>query len=44
MPVVIRTRPYDQQFYTEIGDTAWEDLPDEQLLIAAEAAKADLGF
>lgn len=44
MPVVIRTRPYDQQFYTDVGDTAWEDVPDTELFVAAEAAKADLGF
>ncbi|MBW4541891.1 MAG: ATP-binding protein [Myxacorys chilensis ATA2-1-KO14] len=44
MPVVIRTRPYDETFYAEIGDTAWEELPDEKVLQAAQAAKADLGF
>jgi hypothetical protein len=44
MPVVIRTRPYDETFYTQIGDTAWEELPDEKVLEAAEVAKADLGF
>ncbi|NDJ18668.1 helicase HerA domain-containing protein [Myxacorys almedinensis] len=44
MPVVIRTRPYDETFYAEIGDTAWEDMPDEKVLQAAQAAKADLGF
>lgn len=44
MPVVVRTRPYDETFYREIGDTAWDELPDEELFVAAEAAKADLGF
>ncbi|MGH2416677.1 MAG: ATP-binding protein, partial [Microcystaceae cyanobacterium] len=44
MPVVVRTRAYDQKFYTEIGDTDWVNLPDEVVLAAAEAAKADLGF
>ncbi len=44
MPVVVRTRPYDAKFYAEIGDTAWEELPDEQVHAAAELAKADLGF
>ena len=44
MPVVIRTRPYDETFYAEVGDTAWEELPTEALFRAAEAAKADLGF
>ncbi len=44
MPVVIRTRPYDETFYTEIGDVAWEEMPNDQVLKAAEVAKADLGF
>jgi hypothetical protein len=44
MPVVIRTRPYDETFYAEIGDTAWEELPTATVFRAAEAAKADLGF
>lgn len=44
MPVVVRTRPYDEKFYSEIGDTAWEEKPDEELFAAAELAKADLGF
>ncbi len=44
MPVVIKTRPYDQTFYREIGDAAWEELPTEVVLSAAAAAKADLGF
>jgi DNA helicase HerA-like ATPase len=44
MPVVVRTRPYDEKFYQEIGDTIWEEQPDEAVFAAAEAAKADLGF
>ncbi len=44
MPVVVRTRPYDTQFYAEIGDTAWEEKSDEEVFAAAELAKADLGF
>ncbi|MEC4895134.1 MAG: ATP-binding protein [Oscillatoria sp. PMC 1051.18] len=44
MPVVVRTRPYDQTFYNEIGDPAWEDMPSDRLFTAAESAKADLGF
>ena len=44
MPVVVRTRPYDEQFYAEIGDTAWENLPNAAIFEAAAAAKADLGF
>ena len=44
MPVVVRTRPYDSMFYSQVGGTAWEDLPDEIVFKASEAAKADLGF
>lgn len=44
MPVVVRTRAYDQKFYAEIGDTDWEAMPDVELLAAAKTAKADLGF
>jgi hypothetical protein len=44
MPVVIRTRPYDETFYAEIGDVPWEELPTAVVFKAAESAKADLGF
>lgn len=44
MPVVIRTRAYDQQFYAEIGAMNWSELSDEELLPLAQKAKADLGF
>ncbi|TAD78438.1 MAG: DUF87 domain-containing protein [Oscillatoriales cyanobacterium] len=44
MPVVVRTRPYDERFYAEIGDVAWEELPDDLAIAAADRAKADLGF
>jgi DNA helicase HerA-like ATPase len=44
MPVVIRTRPYDETFYTEVGETAWNEAPDAFVFKAAEAARADLGF
>ncbi|MEB3174916.1 MAG: ATP-binding protein [Cyanobacteriota bacterium] len=44
MPVVIRTRAYDQQFYQEIGDTDWREEDDDRLQLAAAQAKADLGF
>lgn len=42
MPVVVRTRPYDQQFYSEIGAALWQDLPDAELFAAAESALSDL--
>ncbi|MDY6939685.1 MAG: ATP-binding protein [Cyanobacteriota bacterium] len=44
MPVVVKTRPYDETFYQEIGEAAWEEMPSEVVLPAAESAKADLGF
>lgn len=44
MPVVVQTRPYDQTFYREIGETSWSDLPDEALFAAASEALEDLGF
>ncbi len=44
MPVVIRTRPYDETFYREIGDTDWEHCSDEAVLEAAATAMDDLGF
>ena len=44
MPVVVRTRAYDAQFYREIGVTDWEEMPNEEVYAAAEIAKADLGF
>jgi uncharacterized protein len=44
MPVVVKTRSYDEKFYAEIGDTDWAEMPDGPLFAAAKAAKADLGF
>ncbi len=44
MPVVVRTRPYDSHFYQQVGQTAWQEMPDEVVFRAAEAARSDLGF
>jgi DNA helicase HerA-like ATPase len=44
MPVVVRIRAYDRQFYTEIGDPDWSEMSDEEVFIAADAARADIGF
>jgi DNA helicase HerA-like ATPase len=44
MPVVVKTRPYDATFYREVGDVDVAAMPTEELLDAAAAAKADLGF
>lgn len=44
MPVVVQTRPYDEKFYSEIGDIDWQQMPDEDVFAESEAAKMDLGF
>jgi DNA helicase HerA-like ATPase len=44
MPVVIRTRPYNQAFYEEIGDRDWTTKSDGELFAAAQVAHEDLGF
>ncbi|SKB12840.1 conserved hypothetical protein [Planktothrix sp. PCC 11201] len=44
MPVVVRTRPYDETFYREVGETDWTQQSDEKVLKAAALAKDDLGF
>ena len=44
MPVVVRTRAYDAQFYSELGCYDWENTEDDEVFAAAELAKADLGF
>ncbi|TVQ42455.1 MAG: DUF87 domain-containing protein [Gloeocapsa sp. DLM2.Bin57] len=44
MPVVVRTRPYDQQFYSEIGEVAWQELSDQEVFVAAQNALNDLEF
>ncbi|MGA1621521.1 MAG: helicase HerA domain-containing protein [Synechocystis sp.] len=44
MPVVVKTRAYDQQFYAEIGCNDWREIPEQELLTAAAIAREDLGF
>ncbi|PSO51523.1 MAG: ATPase [Cyanobacteria bacterium SW_9_44_58] len=44
MPVVVRTRPFDQTFYAEIADPDWQEMDDNELFEAADAARTDLGF
>ena len=44
MPVVIRTRSYNEQFYEEIGASLWDTQSDEDVLIAAHHARLDLGI
>lgn len=44
MPVVIRTRSYDEQFYAEIGASLWETESDDVVLTAAHRARLDLGI
>jgi hypothetical protein len=42
MPVVIRTRPYDQEFYSQIGDNDWQKKSDQEVFNAAKIARSDL--
>lgn len=42
MPVVVRTRPYDNDFYAQIGDPDWQNKSDEEVFRAAENNLADL--
>lgn len=42
MPVVVRTRPYDQDFYTQIGDPDWQQKSDEEVFRVAENNLSDL--
>ncbi|MEO0407761.1 MAG: DUF87 domain-containing protein [Cyanobacteria bacterium P01_A01_bin.135] len=44
MPVVVRTRPYDQSFYEAIAGPILEEQATADLLAAAEAARRDLGL
>nr|WP_227498608.1 ATP-binding protein [Synechococcus sp. PCC 7336] len=44
MPVVVRTRPYDERFYAEIGEPDWSEASDEEVLRAAELARTQLGL
>jgi DNA helicase HerA-like ATPase len=44
MPVVVQTRPYDETFYSEIGDIDWANMPTEIVMEEGESAMADLGF
>jgi uncharacterized protein len=44
MPVVVRTRPYNQTFYEEIGSGTWSDKTNDQVAKEAKLAMADLGF
>ena len=44
MPVVVQTRGYDSQFYSEMGCMDWDEIDTPSLMEAAAAAKADLGF
>jgi uncharacterized protein len=44
MPVVVRTRPYDRQFYEDIGCDSWSDKTDDEVFEQARLATIDLGF
>jgi DNA helicase HerA-like ATPase len=42
MPVVVRTRPYDLDFYEQIGDADWANKSDEEVFRVAQNNLADL--
>jgi len=44
MPVVVKTRAYDQQFYQEIGELDWQEKSDQEVFLAAQLAREDIGF
>ena len=44
MPVVVRTRPYDERFYAEMGDIDWSEASDRDVKKAAELARSELGL
>ncbi|NEO62597.1 MAG: ATP-binding protein, partial [Moorea sp. SIO4G2] len=44
MPVVVKTRAYDQQFYQEIGELDWQQKSDQEVFLAAQLAREDIGF
>jgi hypothetical protein len=44
MPVVVQTRPYDEEFYRTIGETPWAEMETAKVLEMSETAKADLGI
>ncbi|MDX2272280.1 MAG: DUF87 domain-containing protein [Cyanobacteriota bacterium] len=44
MPVVVQTRAYDERFYAEIGEMDWSLASDQEVLLAAQEARADLGW
>jgi hypothetical protein len=44
MPVVVRTRAYDETFYRQVGAQDPAEMDDDQLFREAELANHDLGF
>jgi DNA helicase HerA-like ATPase len=44
MPVVVRTRPYDEKFYAEIAKPNRLQVEDAEVLWAAHKAKEELGL
>lgn len=42
MPVVVRTRPYDQEFYQQIGDNNWQEKSDKEVFEAEEKSRSEL--
>jgi uncharacterized protein len=44
MPVMVKTRPYDEAFYRAVGAPEWETMAPQTLRQAAAIAKAELGL
>jgi uncharacterized protein len=42
MPVVVRTRPYDEEFYRQIGDENWQEKSNEEVFKAAKIARSEV--
>ena len=44
MPVVVKTRTYDKEFYSQIGNTNWKEVSNEEVFNTAKIARSELGF
>ena len=44
MPVVVKTRTYDKEFYSQIDNTNWKEVSNEEVFNTAKIARSELGF
>jgi len=42
MPVVVRTRAYDENFYKEIEDTDWREKSDQEVADQAKIVRTEI--